>query len=96
LVTTGKWVTANFDPWPNLLLLIPSSVQSHGLKHPSSIQGLEGDVDVLPPNAVGPLELPFHYTKTFVHFLPGGYTNGHTGKGWGKPEEWRGNGERGE
>jgi len=43
-----------------------------------AFEGLEGDIDVIPPNAEGPIALPYHYTKTFVHFLPGGYTNGHT------------------
>ena len=38
--------------------------------------GPEGDSDVLPPGHQ--LVIPDHFNKTFVHFLPGGYLNGHT------------------
>ena len=38
--------------------------------------GPEGDADVLPPGHQ--IVIPDHFNKTFVHFLPGGYLNGHT------------------
>ena len=40
--------------------------------------GAADDSDVWFPGATGPLALPYHFTKTFVHFLPGGYVNGKT------------------
>ena len=43
-----------------------------------AFEGEPDDSDVWFPGATAPLELPYHYTKTFVHFLPGGYTNGRT------------------
>ncbi|CAH1801803.1 unnamed protein product [Owenia fusiformis] len=43
-----------------------------------SFSGPAQDVDVLPPSATKPISIPYHYAKTFVHFLPGGYLNGHT------------------
>jgi len=36
----------------------------------------DSDADVLPPGHQ--LVIPDHFNKTFVHFLPGGYLNGHT------------------
>jgi len=38
--------------------------------------GAPDDSDVLPPGHQ--LTIPLHYNKTFVHFLPRGYLNGHT------------------
>merc|ERR1712142_980499 len=38
--------------------------------------GASDDSDVLPPGHQ--LHIPLHYNKTFVHFLPRGYLNGHT------------------
>merc|ERR1719379_1960831 len=38
--------------------------------------GAPDDSDVLPPGVK--INYPFHFNKTFVHFLPGGYLNGHT------------------
>jgi len=38
--------------------------------------GASDDSDVLPPGHQ--LNIPLHYNKTFVHFLPRGYLNGHT------------------
>jgi ubiquinone/menaquinone biosynthesis C-methylase UbiE len=40
--------------------------------------GEEGDLDVRPPHVHTPLEIPYHYTRAYVHFLPGGYLNGQT------------------
>ena len=36
------------------------------------------DSDVQPPGAK--VEIPPHFNQTFVHFLPGGYLNGHTNR----------------
>jgi len=36
------------------------------------------DSDVQPPGAK--VEIPSHFNQTFVHFLPGGYLNGHTNR----------------
>merc|ERR1719210_1168408 len=41
-----------------------------------SFSGDDGDVDVLPPGVS--IDMPYHFNKTFVHFLPQGYLNGHT------------------
>merc|ERR1712241_929598 len=41
-----------------------------------SFSGASDDSDVLPPGHQ--LHYPLHYNKTFVHFLPHGYLNGHT------------------
>jgi len=38
--------------------------------------GLADDSDVQPEGF--PCDIPDHFNKTFVHFLPGGYLNGHT------------------
>ena len=38
--------------------------------------GPEDDSDVLPPGHQ--MIVPDHFNRTFVHFLPGGYLNGHT------------------
>jgi len=38
--------------------------------------GAPDDSDVLPPGVK--INYPFHFNKTFVHFLPNGYLNGHT------------------
>jgi len=38
--------------------------------------GLSDDSDVQPEGF--PCDIPDHFNKTFVHFLPGGYLNGHT------------------
>ena len=43
--------------------------------------GLEDNSDVQPAGAAGTTvdcPIPPHFNKTFVHFLPGGYLNGHT------------------
>ncbi|XP_022100236.1 uncharacterized protein LOC110984384 [Acanthaster planci] len=34
--------------------------------------------DVWAPGITSPVEYPYHYDKTYVHFNPGGYLNGHT------------------
>ena len=36
------------------------------------------DSDVQPPGTI--VEIPPHFNQTFVHFLPGGYLNGHTNR----------------
>merc|ERR1712045_206979 len=36
------------------------------------------DSDVQPPGVE--VEIPPHFNQTFVHFLPGGYLNGHTNR----------------
>jgi len=41
-----------------------------------SFSGPEDDSDVAPPGHV--VAIPPHFNQTFVHFLPGGYLNGHT------------------
>ena len=38
--------------------------------------GAADNSDVLPPGVT--IDYPYHYNKTFVHFLPQGYLNGHT------------------
>merc|ERR1712002_1265821 len=38
--------------------------------------GLPDDSDVQPAGV--PCDIPDHFNKTYVHFLPGGYLNGHT------------------
>ena len=38
--------------------------------------GTEGDADVQPEGVF--CNIPDHFNQTFVHFLPGGYLNGHT------------------
>ena len=47
---------------------------------PSWLGDDEDNFDVLHPALVpkGPLEYPFHYNYTYVHFLPGGYLNSQT------------------
>ena len=34
--------------------------------------------DVLHPNLIAPMEYPYFYNHTYVHFLPGGYVNSRT------------------
>ena len=34
--------------------------------------------DVWAPGVNSPMKYPFHYDKTYVHFTPGGYLNGHS------------------
>ena len=46
--------------------------------NPAFAGSLDNDSDVWFPGATGPLEMPYHYMKTFVHFLPDGYANGKT------------------
>ena len=41
-----------------------------------AFSGPEDNADVRPPGVACPV--PHHYNLTFVHFLPGGYLNGHT------------------
>merc|ERR1719180_224564 len=41
-----------------------------------NFSGPEDNTDVLPPGVT--INYPGHFNKTFVHFLPGGYLNGHT------------------
>merc|ERR1711910_134718 len=41
-----------------------------------SFPGLPDDSDVQPQGVA--CQIPDHFNKTFVHFLPGGYLNGHT------------------
>merc|ERR1712045_605430 len=43
-----------------------------------SFSGPEDNSDVLPPGVT--INYPKHFNKTFVHFLPGGYLNGHTAR----------------
>jgi len=43
-----------------------------------SFSGPEDNSDVLPPGVT--INYPEHFNKTFVHFLPGGYLNGHTAR----------------
>ena len=39
--------------------------------------GPEDNSDVWPPEATESIVYPYHYNLTYVHFLPGGYLNGH-------------------
>jgi len=41
-----------------------------------SFSGAADDSDVQPEGVT--VSIPYHFNKTFVHFLPGGYLNGHT------------------
>jgi len=41
-----------------------------------SFSGAEDDSDVQPEGVS--VDIPYHFNRTFVHFLPGGYLNGHT------------------
>ena len=43
-----------------------------------SFSGPGDNSDVLPPGVT--INYPEHFNKTFVHFLPGGYLNGHTAR----------------
>ena len=43
-----------------------------------AFDGPADDSDVAVPGAANPVVIPYHFNKTAVHFLPGGYLNGHT------------------
>ncbi|XP_071495219.1 uncharacterized protein [Diadema antillarum] len=43
-----------------------------------SYTGEEGDSDVWAPGVTESLALPYHYTKTSVHFMPDGYQDPHS------------------
>ena len=43
-----------------------------------SWEGDEDNSDVLHPSRQVPLEYPYFYNHTYVHFLPGGYLNSRT------------------
>lgn len=79
-------ITADETPFEVYVYLMAFRAQGHLVEYLKffnqftntypSYPGLEDDSDCRPEGV--DIEIPSHFNQTYVHFLPGGYLNGHT------------------